>query len=475
MNLYLGDVRSGPQPAPVSFCAGDRTRHGGSDIAKIEAREVPVPFFQLWTFPMRSRCVQFSVASCAWLVLALPPAPRLAQCAEPVGHQAEVKVSAATRLDWIFALASQSLASPPADWVPDYESTAQTYEVYVPRGLKPGKPVGLIVFISPGNRGMGLDSFRKVCDEKKLIFASPHNAGNDTPIRKRVRTVLDVVDDVRRRHVVDAERTYIGGFSGGGRIACAIGFALPEYFGGVLPVCAAGDLREESWLRRRVIDRLSVALLTGDSDFNQGEVERFRGPMLASVGVRTKVWVAPKSGHAVPSPDVIEKAVSWLESGVDARRKLARQYPAAGAAPDAAPSRERSAGLLLAEGKSRLKDKPTFHSGLMQLQGVLKRWPDLPQAEEAKTILLKYESGDDRSWEKDDIDEQRLFLVARAKALSDYATGPLPDQYRDQRADMVAAAIELWKLVVADGQDRDAVAEAEKRLPELKKLSEEEK
>lgn len=424
---------------------------------------------------MRSIFLQVFIASCAWMALALPLGSRLAECAEQAGHQTDAKVSAATRLDWTFTLANQSLVAAPADWLPDYESSAQTYEVYVPRGLKASKPAGLILFISPGTRGMGLDSFRKVCDEKKLIFASPHNAGNETPPRRRVRIVLDVLDDLRRQHAIDADRTYIGGFSGGGRIACAVGFALPEYFGGVLPVCAAGDLREESWLRRRVIDRLSVAHLTGDGDFNRGEVERYRGAMLQSVGVRSKVWVAPKTGHAVPPPPFVDKAVSWLESGVDARRKLAREYPAVSAPSDMVLTREKSAELLLAEGKARLEGKPTLHSGLMQLQGVLTRWPDLPQAEEARTILQKYETAADRSWEKDDIAEQRLFLVARAKGLSDYAAGPIADQYRAQRGDMLAAAIGLWQQVLDDGQDAEAVAEARKRLPELKKLSEGEK
>jgi predicted esterase len=410
---------------------------------------------------------------CAWLGLFAPL--EIAECAEQPGHQSEVKVLAATRLDWTFALANQSLAEAPGDWLPEYVSTTQTYEVYVPRGLKSGKPAGVVLFISPGNRGMGLDACRKVCDEKKLLFVSPHNAGNDTPVRQRVRIVLDVLDDVRRRHVVDAERTYIGGFSGGGRIACAIGFTLPEYFGGVLPVCAAGDLREESWLRRRAIDRLSVALLTGDGDFNRGEVERFRGPMLAQVGVRAKVWVAPKTGHALPPSAVVEKAVGWLDLAVDARRKLVREHPAAGVPPDTEPSRERSAKELLAEGQLRVGNKETLYSGLMQLQGVLTRWPDLSQAEEAKAILLKYEAAADTSWQKDDLAEQRLFLVARAKSLSDYATGPLADQYRAQRADMLAAAIELWNQVVADGQDADAVAEAKKRLPELTRLAEAER
>ena len=58
-----------------------------------------------------------------------------------------------------------------------------------------------------------------------------------------------------------------------------------------MPICAGGELREESWLRQRVIDRLSVALLTGEKDFNRGEVERWRATYLTEVGVRNKVWV----------------------------------------------------------------------------------------------------------------------------------------------------------------------------------------
>ena len=239
---------------------------------------------------------------------------------------AEVKVSAATRIDWVFALSNQSPAEPPADWLPKYDSTAQSYELYVPK-IKKGSP-GLILFISPGERSMGLDALRKVCDDHNLIFASPNDAGNNTDSRQRVRIVLDVLDDVRKEYQVDPDRTYIAGFSGGGRIACAIGFSLPEYFGGVIPICAAGELREESWLRQRVIDRLSVAHVTGETDFNRGEVKRFRGPILSAVGVRSKVWVAPKTGHAIPSTSVLAEAVVWLDAGQPVRRKLAKDHPA---------------------------------------------------------------------------------------------------------------------------------------------------
>jgi pimeloyl-ACP methyl ester carboxylesterase len=415
--------------------------------------------------PISKRCTPLAVCTCTLLVWGVDGG----LAADGGGYQREVKVSAPTRIDWVFAVANQSPSETPAGWLEGYKSTAQSYELYVPP--RRPEPSGLVLFISPTQRGAGLDSFRRTCDQQGLIFASPHKAGNPTEPRQRIRIVLDVLDDVRRKYRVDPDRTYIAGFSGGGRIACAIGFALPEHFGGVLTICAAGELRREPWLRHRVIDRLSVAHLTGENDFNRGEVERYRDPILTAVGVRSKAAVVPKLGHAIPPPAVIDEAVRWLDDGLDARRKLAQSYPATRAAVESPPTREAQAGQLLAEGKDRLNDKKTLYSGLMLLKGVLQRWPDLAAADEAKAILLRQESATDRSWEEEDRAQQRRFLIAGARGLSDYAAGPLPQPYAAQREKMARSAIQLWEQVIQDGQDRPAVAEAEKRLLELKKLA----
>jgi predicted esterase len=386
------------------------------------------------------------------------------------GYQPEVSVAEPTRIDWVFAVANQSLAEPPADWMPGYRPTDQKYELFVPEKYGEARAWPLVLFISAGDRPAGFAQWKAVCERAGVLFASPFGAGNSTDTKQRVRIILDVLDDVRRKYNVDPDRTYIGGFSGGGRIACAIGFSLPEYFGGVIPVCAAGDLREESWLRHRVIDRLSVAHLTGENDFNRGEVERFRAPVLADVGVRSKVWVVPRMAHGIPDSQVLQQAYDWLEEGAAERSKLAKLYPATRGGRTA-PAREEQAKQLAAEGEKRLAQRETKYAGLMLLKGVLDRWPDLPPAAAAKKKLLDVEQSGDNAWEADDIAEQRKFLVARARRLSDYALGPLPDQYANQRKDMAAAAIELWNLVIADGQDEKAVAAGKEALPKLKEIA----
>ncbi|MCX7423165.1 MAG: hypothetical protein NT013_27020 [Planctomycetia bacterium] len=403
-----------------------------------------------------------------------------ATAADDVGYQKEVTVREATRMDWVFAVANQSRVDSPAEWLEGYESTKQRYELFVPptskansKGKK-GKGANneglpLVLFISPSEQPAGWSQLQAVCQQKGILFASPFNAGNNTPAPKRIRLVMDVLDDVRRHHKIDPDRTYLAGFSGGARIACGIGFSLPELIGGVMPVCAAGDLREEPWLRHRVIDRLSVAIITGTQDFNLGEVSRFRGPMLTEVGVRTKVMVVENLGHGIPDSKVFAEAIDWLDAGVADRRKLAQQYPASRIGSDSALNREQSAKALLEEGKLRLGQPKTLYAGLMQLQGIMQRWPDLKTAEDAKQLLSEYDARPEHPWEQDDITEQRRFLIARARSLDAYASGELPPQYANQRREMLEAAINLWVLVIQDGQNEKAVSEAEKRLPELKK------
>lgn len=390
--------------------------------------------------------------------------------AEKPGYHSKVPVAAPTRLDFIFPLANQSPKSPPEKWLgDDYDSTEQTYQLFVPADYTSKKSWPVILFISPSDRAVGWLAMKHLCRKRDIIFAGPHGAGNRCPIRKRVRIALDVLDDVRRKYNVDADRTYIAGFSGGGRIACAIGFALPELFGGVVPICAAGDLRNESWLRQRVIDRLSVAHVTGTGDFNRGEVERYRGPMLKDVGVRSRVWTFGGLGHSVPLGKGWFPIFKWLEDDLDRRRKFAKQYPASRIAGGKAPSRKEQAKSLLAEAKGRLKEPKTIYSGLRQLVGIRARWSDTKAAEEATTILREYESREDRPWEQADVAEQRRFLIARAKALDAYASGPLPRRYSKMRPKMLQAAIELWKVVLKDGQDAAAVKQAKVRIPVLEK------
>ncbi len=393
--------------------------------------------------------------------------------APPQGYSAKISVSGPTRIDWFFPAANQSPAKPPAKFVGnDYDSTKQSYDLFVPPRKDTKQPLPAILFISAGDDSQGWKSFETPCKQLGFVFIGVRGAGNSVPVPKRCRTILDCFDDVCRQVPLDPDRTYIAGLSGGGRVACGIGFALPEYFGGIIPIVAGGELRDEPWLRHRAIDRLSVALITGTTDFNRGEIEKWRGPLWKDIGIRTKIWTL-NMGHTMPPGASLLEAIKWLDENKDKRAALAKKYPATRAGSDGAASREEAAKALLEEGREKIKARETLHAGLMLLKGCLERWPDLKAADDAKKTLLEFEAKKEKPWEADDIAEQLKFLTAEARALGDYALEGIAStsQYAKQRPDFAKKSIELWKQIIAAAPDSPAAKEGEKRLPQLEKLA----
>ncbi len=394
----------------------------------------------------------------------------LSLAAPPLGYQAQVKVTAPTRLDWTFVVSNRSVTEVPAKWqLADYRSTNQSFELFVPPRREPKQPLPLVLFVSPGKEPGGWKHFENACKKLGFVFAGVRGAGNDVPSPRRVRVILDVLDEVRRQLPIDPDRTYIAGFSGGGRMACAVGFALPEYFGGVMPICAGGPVRDESFLRQRAVDRLGVALLTGQTDFNRGEVERQWRTYFQAVGVRSRVWTQPGLGHGIPRDEMLQEALRWLDETAGKRKELAKHFPGIRAAVGG-PEREAIAKALLAEGKQRLAVHGQVYAGLMQIKGVLERWPDLPAAREAEKVLLEYENRKEKPWEADDIAEQLRFLVAEARSLDAYYTGDLPAQYARERAKKLKDALQRWQFIQKASPDSPAGKEAAKRIPALEKL-----
>lgn len=410
------------------------------------------------------------IPGAVFLALALLLAPIGLASAAPK----KMQVKAGTRIDWTFAVSNKSLAKPPAAWLGDYDSTKTEYDLHVPANVKATQPAGLILFISAGGGPAGLGSFETVCNEKGLLFASPHKAGNDTEPKKRVRMVLDVLDDIRRKHKIDPDRTYIAGFSGGARIACSIAYGLPEHFGGVIPVCAVNDLREETWLRHRIKDRLSLALITGEKDFNLPEVERLWGPIFIASGVRTRIFNYPKMGHAIPGAKEMTEVVAWLEEDVKRRRDLAAAFPAS-RAKDEAMTREALAEALMNEGKNRIKDPEQLYAGLMQIKGVMDRFEGMPIAEEAKKLLLAYDAKDEKPWQLKESNEQRRLLLATARALTEYVSGALPKEYEKERLPKAKEAIQIWQFIEKDGAGTKAAVEATEKIAVLQKIVAKEK
>jgi predicted esterase len=388
----------------------------------------------------------------ALLLAALWPAAHSAIAAE-TGFQSADTVNQPTRLDWQFAA---SAFGKDAGRLPgDYDSGSQRYQLFVPKNYDASKTWPLIVFISPGDDPMGWRAWQKVCEDNDILFCAAYGAGNNCPAGKRTRIILDMFDDVRRQYRVDPDQTYLAGFSGGGRMACTIAFALPEYFGGVVPICGTNPLPSLDYLRHRVRDRLSVAFVTGATDFNRKENEDYMFPYFQELAIRSRLWVVPKMGHAVPGGDVLAEVQKWLEEDLKRRRANAKDRPGLSASPTEVPTSLTQAKRLLETAEEELKQPERTYRGVALLQGINARWPKTEPAEKARALLK--EISDDpkrlRLIDEQGGAEERLLLGAQARSL--------------ERFGEMRAALKAWDLL---GKNHPNTNEGKKAADEATRL-----
>jgi predicted esterase len=382
------------------------------------------------------------------LVLALAG---VAGAAPPTGYQEKVQISAPTRLDWKFA--ASAFGADAAKVPSDYDSRRQHYQLFVPRDYDPAKQWPLVVFVSPGDDPLGWRHWQKTCEKAGALFCAPYAAGNSCPVGQRTRIVLDMLDDVRRAYKIDPDQTYLTGLSGGGRMACTIAFALTEYFGGVAPVCGTNPLPQLDALRHRVHDRLSVAFVTGETDFNRKENEAYMTPLFADLGIRSKLWVVPKMGHAMPPSDVLGEVYDWLAADLKHRREDVKAHPGLAVPEGDPPAPEKAAARQEEEAEAELKAPGRVWRGVSLLRAVVERWPNTDAADTARR-RLKEVVGDEakaRAIQEEGGKDERDYLTAQAKAL---------ERFGDTRR-----AMQAWQ----------ALAKGQPDTPEGKKAAEEAK
>lgn len=211
----------------------------------------------------------------------------------------------------------------------------ETFDLFVPSS--PGESgYGVLVYVWPGD-GMSMPvSWRRQFEARHLIFIAARRSGNEENVLdRRVPLALHGLGYASRHYRIDPQRVYVGGFSGGSRVAQKLALGYPDVFRGLLltggsdPIGTAGFVPPGRERMRLFQHRTRIVFATGTMDWpNQTKDARTR----ASFGdfcVRGMQMVAPsRTGHWVPEDRVMERVLRALErpvgndgapSGCDAR------------------------------------------------------------------------------------------------------------------------------------------------------------
>jgi pimeloyl-ACP methyl ester carboxylesterase len=174
----------------------------------------------------------------------------------------------ALRLQQEAQRAGQTLYGQPIDLA------RERYSINVP--ASPHSPSGtysLLVFVPPWPRAEVPGHWIPVLDRYHTILVTAANSGNDAPtIDRREPLALLAAHNIMRQFPVDPQQVYIGGFSGGARVALRLALGYPDVFHGALlnagsdPVGTAEVPLPPPDLFRRFQESTRLVYVTGERD-----------------------------------------------------------------------------------------------------------------------------------------------------------------------------------------------------------------
>lgn len=210
---------------------------------------------------------------------------------------------------------------------------------------------GLIVWIDPMMEGKPPAALHAAADEFGLIIISPAKAGNQRPVVDRLQLALDAAATASRRWLIDPDRVYVAGLSGGGKMSSILLAAFPEVFTGAMPIVGlswyqrlptgepgrfwAPEFAKPEGARWKMFAARRLGVVTGPGDFNYEPI-RAGVALFEKDRVSVRLFDVPGLGHEMPGPDAVREVVAWVDEPGRAARFKAEER--ATAAADVLPS-----------------------------------------------------------------------------------------------------------------------------------------
>mgnify|MGYP001565989832 CR=1 FL=1 len=217
----------------------------------------------------------------------------------------------------------------------------ERFAVYVPDAAPPRGGYGVLVFVPPWTQAAVQRDWLRVLDRHALIFVTAANSGNDADtLDRRIPLALLAYENIRRRYPIDPARTYVGGFSGGSRVALRIALGWPDVFRGALLDAGSDPIGGErglvvppAELLSRFQESTRLVLFSGARD----EIN-VHNDLLAARSLRAwcvqhvATMTMPRRGHEIADAAGLARAIDALDepNAADAtelaecRRNLAR-------------------------------------------------------------------------------------------------------------------------------------------------------
>ena len=181
--------------------------------------------------------------------------------------------------------------------------TSQHYAVYLPKTYQQAGtfPV-LYLFDSHGRSTLPLKQYSSLADQYGWVLIGSANSRNGQQPQQSLAIYDALRKDTREKFFLDSAQVFVGGFSGGARVAASIAQARPGIAGVI--ACGAGH-------RPTAQDKFAFIGLVGTEDFNYQEFKQLE-VTLAELQLDALVEYFT-GGHEWPALPIMAKAFQYQQ------------------------------------------------------------------------------------------------------------------------------------------------------------------
>jgi pimeloyl-ACP methyl ester carboxylesterase len=238
----------------------------------------------------------------------------------PLSSNREIGRRALTPLTWQAVLARAkavgvALTDQPVD------VARERFLLYVPR-RKPAQGYELLVFIPPWEDAQLPLGWSDALDQHGTILVAAVRSGNaQTTLGRRMPLAILGALNVMASFPVDPERVFVGGLSGGSRVALRTALAFPDLFRGAFLNAGSDPIGDPELtvpprdLFRLFQTRTRLVLVTGDQDGVNFDKDR---ATLASTSEwcvsNAEIQSEPNRGHEPAPAGALARALDRLEA-----------------------------------------------------------------------------------------------------------------------------------------------------------------
>jgi hypothetical protein len=188
---------------------------------------------------------------------------------------------------------------------------AVSWEVYIPNNNLNRVP-GVFVYVSPRISGRIDSRWREVMDQQNLIYIAANDSGNLKFTNRRMVLALMALKALEQQYSFAADRIYISGFSGGGRVASLLASQYPEVFTGAIYICGVDPWKDKQTPRVERVIQNRFVFLTGSRDFNLRETRSVYHRYLKAGALHSKLMIVAGLAHAHPDAEALTEALDFL-------------------------------------------------------------------------------------------------------------------------------------------------------------------